>query len=595
VNKLSRTLGHFIIIYLFSVMDEKIISRLTKVITAIKKELEFIGIKLIDWRVERESSICLLNFYGEFDRIEEVEKLIDEKLKKELANVADYKKIVSHKLERPICSLIDVWQEISEINIFRKYFDFLTHLSKYKQLEKIELVDIKNRNVEWCMKYRNESIKSNIQLIHNLIKKWQKYGFFDLNEEAFRILCFIYRSGPIRREIIMEIGSFILKLHPEKLDEYLNEMEREGFLESRQEKFYLAEKTWNFLKDFLSIIIKIEKSGIRAASLKNLIPLDDVERTQAKYIVHRNGNISNFSANKLVESLILAGIDSNIANKAIYAVVEYLDQRDIIPESELTSLVKMVLDVLDPTGESGLKYDFFINTRNKIIIKYRDLTLPFSYDTFQFIIREKLSSKSSIKVTSSIINMIVAHVLKIVRSSFSLAFKDITKREPIVIEDNYLNTVIKEVLKTSIPLYEQALEGKINELITDILTKSISFFNKALTYKEYHEVELLNNFLEGARNLVWAAFVNLGYWPHPNIVSSASLISQIIKKSDLKDNEKKLFKRIEEFSRRVTQLIVKLRPMFFGIIDDKILKQVMELSKFGVRLSKQLLDRINLQ
>lgn len=593
VNKLSSVLGYFIIIYFFSIVDERIISHVSKVITNIKRELEFIGIKLIDWRIDKESSICVFNLYGDLNRVEEVEKLIDEKLRNSLANLVNYRKIAAHRLEQSIYSLTDVSQDLSEVNILRKYFDFIAHLSKLRSLEKIELESIKNRNIEWCIKHRKKQIKDNIQLIYSVIDKWQKDGFFDLSEEAFSILYLLYKSNPINRESIIEVGSFALKIHPEIVDIHLNGMKQKGFLEKMQGKLFLAKKTQNFLREFLPLVTKIEKSGIRAASLRNLILPHDEEGAQTKYIVHRNGNISNFSTNKLLESLILAGVDSDVANKAIYAIVEYTDQRDIIPESELTSLVKMILDVLDPTGESRLKYDFFINTRNKIMIKYKELILPFSYDTFRLIVKEKLLSKSSFKVTSSIIDMIVTHVLKIIRSTFSLAFKDITRNESIIIEEDYLNTVIEEILKNSIPFYKQVSEEKINRLIRDTLTKSISFFNKVLTCEEYLGVELLNDFFEGAKNLLWAVLIDLGYWPHPNMISSASLISQIIKKSDLKSDKKKLFKRIDEFSRRVAQLILKIRPLSFGMIDDKMLKQVREISKFGIRVSKQLLERIN--
>ncbi len=509
MNKLSETLGYFTLIYMFNLMDEKVISRLTELVESMKKELESIGIKLIDWRIERESLVFLLNFFGALDKKKTVEKLIDEGLKSYLSDLINYRKIVSQESKRFIFQPLDISRRKLEISIFRKYLSFLHYLSKFESIKEEFPVELKNNNdIAWCMTYRKNIIKNHMHKITGLINKWRE-KFLELNEHEFSLLYLIFAwNDSVNKEVIIEACSFMLNLDPNLVNKYLDKMLQKGMLITDEDKFLISEETRDFLNDFMQTIMKIEISGIRSISIRRASAfIREAETAQPRYIVHRNGNLSIFSLNKLVESLIFAGIDSNVANKAVHAVTEYIGQRNIIPESELISLVKIVLNVLDPTGESGLKYDFFVNTRDKIIIKYKDLTLPFSYDSFQFIIKEKLLSRSQIKIAQSLLNMIVAHVLKMIRSFFALAFKDITRKEPIIITEKNLDTVIDETIRLIAPMYERIIKGELNEFIIDATERSISFFEKVLANEKHHKIELLlNDFLNGAKYLICADY-----------------------------------------------------------------------------------------
>ena len=592
----KRQLAHLFMLYSLDSFDDFLAPMIKDCILEIKKNVETIGFKVIDWRLERDSLTLTLFLFGDSKKKKNVEKVVDTTFNNKLGDQVRLRRLISSFLDIPTQLPIRTIELSFFSKLVLKYAKFLAFLAK----QHIDINDFllepltQPHEISLFIKRRERTLRNNSSRIKTFVQKWQK-ELETLNALAISMLYLIYNMQDfLPLDVLVEKLSHIFSISVSEIYSNLSKLVTKRFLLCEENSIKLTDLGKDFVADLLDLINLIEKKAIRR--LPGLLEKVMKQPTSAdKYIVYRSGHISRFSIGKIFESLILAGLEYEVASKVLDGVCEYISYEDIIAERELVTIIKSLINLVDPTGESTIKYNYFINTREYIHIRYRGYEIPLSHEFLSKIIMEHLGAIRDKRLSPALLNHIASKTLKAIRILFVSATRDVTREKPILVREELLNCIIENLLEETIPFYKMVKESSIDDasLIREKIKTAKEKFERILVSEDKKSRTILYDFITGAKLLMWSILFALNYWPHPSVISSATILMHVVRDERKKSKDVKMFKRFEEFARRASQTIVQSNLILLDSLTSAQIKSIIELAKFGSRLCDQFLEKID--
>lgn len=584
-------------LYSINRVNEIVLSYLTSYIPNLKEELRNIGYELIDWRVEKDTLSLVLLLYGRLDNTELVEKTIEMKLLEKLfsLNVKTEKIVMSYIGDKKTAIInFTPLAFFARLIMFYSYVIMNQYLKSINEKELFSIFDHYDINRNIFSSFIN--IRTNVfnqfkNEFDEIASKWSNV-LNKLSPLDLSILYLIFAlPKKISSEFILEKLSQLLKLDIKELFSRLSKLSELRLI--RNDKTILITSFGSeLLTDFLELINSAETYLIRTCPANILNKIE--AHIQVKNIVHRSGLLEKFSTLKLMESLFASKIDINILFKLIESIKIHLNGREFVGERELTFLLEKILDIMDPTHISSAQFHFFINAPDYIHVELRGHRSPLSRRILEQLIIDQLNIISKKKAPPALLTLLSSNIFHSLKTFLIVAFTDPTRTETIILNEDFMKPLIDKILTETVPFYSDLRASSIDDtkILSHYLQQSANLFDEVVKISNENAFKL---FLNASKYLIWFSLIYLGYWPHPSLVSSTTILINIIKQAKSGESDSKFFKRLEEFARRSSQILIKTHTYFSPKFNHKIRKELIELSKFGKRLCEQFLERISVE
>ena len=593
---MSASESHYIaVLYSLSSFDDSLTTIIERSIRSINEKLHQIGFKIINWKVEKDTLSLIIFLHTLNPALKDTAEIIlSQELNKNLDHMGiKISRILVSNLEKPLSVLVDTAYLRFLLNILSKYIKHIMQFAQQPSLfEQFSDTHLADQTFKENGKLR--ALIRNKPLFENFIKNWGEILRL-LNENELKILFLLYKLRNVEeKDIMLEKIVQISQINANGLLQILKNLENKNLVSYLEDHIKLTEKSANFIRSLLQLIEEVEKSTIRKIS-GALYELFSKMEKPPRYLVHRNGRVDLFSFGKLMESLILSGIDYDTTSKVLDGVYEYASNLKLVSKKEMVYLIKALLRVIDPTGESAIKFEYFINTKNYLLISYGNIDRPISRELIKNMIKARLNNVRPKMISPALSNFLASRMLDSIRLLFMPSVIDTTREVPIKLNHSLLEMIIDAVLEETVPFVKSLKEIPKNSdasFIRKELESAKDLFSAISDDTNTHYY--FNYFAKAAKKLLWTALFLFDYWPHPSVISSATILMHISKKKRRLSSAENLFlKRLEEFARRASQVIIRYHSKLVEESEDKADKSLLELAKFGKKLCDQLIEKID--
>jgi|GEM_PF-7109815 len=348
--------------------------------------------------------------------------------------------------------------------------------------------------------------------------------------------------------------------------------------------------------------------------LKNPIKeLFDTLSSEKKYVVLRDGKLSKFSYEKILESLIRANIDVSIALSVIDSIVNSLRGSAIVGSDEIVWSICRALDSIDGTGEFSTRYQYYVSTQDFLVIKSKNGHMyPFSRTTIEMLVTRNFLSKIPLKASKSMVESLASQIYEGLRSLFMtlvprvVAIRDET---PLCVPEELILEIIRAILSSAVPYFAQLFEAsrdensfrkKVLDICANVMRKSIESFKYALDLLTNGDIRFsIDVFIAEAYKFLSAVLLLLGALPCISFVSLCDVVrhrcSELRKEGDkillrvpTRSMILRVLKRVDEFARRCLQVF---RSRYHGSMYPlaRNAKSLENVYRFGINLASQIL------
>jgi len=448
------------------------------------KELVKNQCKILGWKIlEDELKFYLILEGPSAEKINKSVEFITEKLKRIFNEYgAKIDKILTSFIEditydpvkelecAKVFSIIEYFQKLA--SVIKRNKKTIKDLCKTplnlspKDLHKVhELIDSKILRVDNSrvnLTNLGISICSKIDEIFELL---EKYSHIPFDKKPILQILYIVQKYNLRNvDKIIEKICLLSTIKTIDLIETIKLLEELKILKVTDEhEIHITAMGSNIIEDFLDFLNNLEKS-IKERAIRYMQELFSELNSTIGYIALRNGNVSKFSFEKILYSLINAGINPNTSISTIDELSNSLFYREFINEIELVDAIVSSVNRRDPTGESAAKYIFYINTRDFIKIEDGEKNYPFTRTLIQQMILDEINKNiPELVVPEKFLHDLVEVVYEGIRKIFNLPI-DILQLNPLhfsyTIRKDVIQSLIKNILPNYFPLYSQLLSEK---------------------------------------------------------------------------------------------------------------------------------------
>jgi len=434
-----------------------------KVLDTIDEDLRNMGITDVKWYFEEDERRLVFLIEGE--RPEEAFNLIESRLSE---SGIVFSEIVSACVE-------------TSASIYEEYKRYIPLLLKYLAYEKVARVLLKEYSL------RKLSVEQLISL--NLA-----YPSGDLNsrgravlekEELF--LSFVNNYGETLKSIPEKSLSLIAVLYEkrkycgEDFVSFLSNVLELDSIEPLIQKeliskdLTLTPNAQKLAKAFKSLVEEVEQARSKYMSKGILLKVFSELDSMYKYIVLKSGEKTEFSHAKIFESIVEAGVDSNVALMALNKASEDLVSEKV-SSLEVVELVKNSLNVFDPSGKASSLYEFYLTARNYIVVEnevlsrklLREMAEPFFKD---------------FEPIRAVLDDVIERVYDSIRNICSLAAPRVVFLKDyysIKLSRKFVEDILKEALYTAMPLLKflnRVEEAELKTYIASRLKSILSYLS----------------------------------------------------------------------------------------------------------------------
>lgn len=337
------------------------------------------------------------------------------------------------------------------------------------------------------------------------------------------------------------LEKYLIALHLFSIDklETVETLERFGLL-ARDEVIQLTEEGRRLHRDLSklmkSLLLKVEEKKELTEAFREI-------NKKMKFIVLRDGRFDEFKSQKILESLVRAGIDVDISIRSIDRFLSFLPL-DIVSSEYLLRSISRELMLYDPSGRSSSFYEFYMETGRYVIIKVDNTERIFTFKLVRGILKGILKPLI-LDVPSYVEDEIVERVYETIRMLASLsAQKAVPLREyySIEIEEGLLKTLCREGLRLSIvtpDLLDEGIDQKI------ILLRA-----RGLLMQSMDELRKTTLSSWGYRSFIRGLFY---------ISSALMILMNILPGTSLIANLSVLLSRLEEYRKGTIKPMVDIR------------------------------------
>jgi len=240
--------------------------------------------------------------------------------------------------------------------------------------------------------------------------------------------------------------------------------------------FRLTEKSTALSQDFRELVDLVERARLKYSNEGVFREVFNEADSTFKYIVLRSGETTKFSHAKILESLIKAGVDVNVALLALSRASENF-VCDKVSSLEVIEVVKDSLNHFDPSWKASYLYDFYLSTRNYIVVENEVLTKR----TIRRLAEEYFSD---FKPIQSVLDSVVDTVYDALRVLCSTAAPRVIFLKDLYslnFSEEFLRKVIEEALIKAMPILAilrdsksviKYVKNKLKDLRSNLINKA---------------------------------------------------------------------------------------------------------------------------
>ena len=240
--------------------------------------------------------------------------------------------------------------------------------------------------------------------------------------------------------------------------------------------FRLTEKSTALSQDFRELVDLVERARLKYSNEGVFREVFNEADSTFKYIVLRSGETTKFSHAKILESLIKAGVDVNVALLALSRASENF-VCDKVSSLEVIEVVKDSLNHFDPSWKASCLYDFYLSTRNYIVVENEVLTKR----TIRRLAEEYFSD---FKPIQSVLDSVVDTVYDALRVLCSTAAPRVIFLKDLYslnFSEEFLRKVIEEALIKAMPILAilrdsksviKYVKNKLKDLRSNLINKA---------------------------------------------------------------------------------------------------------------------------
>ena len=604
----------------FSRWTDDLVILIPKCIEMIREEIKEMNFSITNWKLEEDELRLLLILRGELNLARNVTEKIRDLLLEKLSKKKIFVRVViASVLERLWSDPIKMEEYRYMVSLLRAYgsffrslvkfgnvvFDFLDGLRK-KIVVSLDQENISNSLVEILELSRVIEIVDNDVRINgrgrailfrkNEIKKIvEQFKKLILEDQKNVLLALSYLAEAEQEyNIFIEIAFSMLDLSIDELFSIIEALKSEGLI-IEDNSVSLRGNIRDFYENAIRLILDIENK--RASTLENPLTtfMEQVD-SRVKYVVLGGGRVEKFSFGRILESMIMAGIPSELATSVIDDLIDLFSARNVVTSEEILIAVKRALNLRDTSGEFAKRYEYFVKTRRFLAVECGNTMFSFTREIVGRIFDSYSKSLFPLIWSQAVKNLIIRTVYDTIRTNYiprTLRKTYLNSPEILIISKNHIERIIEETLASCIPFYNEIKKSKnIRFGVIDLLNKHIkiiqSLFQSSIQID--HSIEdAIKEFLKGADMFIAITLLTLGYIPGPNLQSNAMILRQISitarkqRHLPVLQYDNQMLKRLEEFARRTFQIAALLHSYRF-ITREKIQETLSNTAKFGISL-----------
>ena len=440
-----------------------------KVLDVISEDFRRMGIRDVKWYFEEDEQKLVFLIEGE--QPEEAFNLIESKLKE---SGIVFSETVSACVEGSASIYEEYKRLVPWLLMYLAYEKVVRVLLKEHSLRKLNadhliLLNLAYPNGE--LNSRGRAVLEKEELFLSFINKYGEI-LKSIPEKSLSLITVLYERNEYCGEDFVSFLSNILELSS------IEPLMRKELI---SKDFTLMSSAKNLARAFKNLVEEVEQSRSKYLSKGILLKVFSEMDSMYKYIILKSGETAEFSHAKIFESIIEAGVDSNIALMALNKASEDLVS-DRISSLEVVELVKSSLNIFDPSGKASSLYEFYLTARNYIVVENEVFSRKLLREMAEVFFRD-------FEPIRAVLDDVVEKVYDSIRSICSLAAPRVVFLKDyysIRLSRKFVEGILKEALYTAMPLLkllntaEEAklktcIRSRLGSILSDLSMKSDVF------------------------------------------------------------------------------------------------------------------------
>ena len=543
-----------------------------------RRKLTEMGSRILDWSLEEDLSKIILIVDTPLRNVMDVLNMAEDNirftLRKHGIGMRTEVKAVIEGLEMDR----DLMLKLLLIRDTSLILDIIVLIRKVQDYKSIMDLMGSHVNIEFihrCIELYRELVheKEFENLLASILNYFRELSIDELLGICSAIMVVKEVEGMLVEEFLEKYLTTLHVFNVDKLETIRKLKELEILAESKTIQFTdRGKKLYDYLNELRRmLLLKLEEK-------KDLSNTFESINKNIKYIVMYNGRFIEFRSQKILESLVRAGIDVDISIKCIDRFISLLPLNVVSSECLLRSISNALM-LYDPSGRSSSLYEFYVGTGKYLIIKLGNTERTLTFKLVRNIVKE-ISKTLELDIPSYVEDEVVERVYESVRTLASLSAQRATLMRDyysIEIEEGLLRTLCQEGLRLSIATPELLSESLDQSIILmcarRLLTKSVEEI-----YKTTVSIWGYRSLIRGLFYISSAMMVLLRMLPGSSLVANASVL--LSRLEDYKKGKIEAMVDIHEDVGRISHLLKSVyRIVHVETVDEDILKLALRLAR----------------